>query len=78
MLLQNTTGEQRSYQVVSTVVQSLEDLLFQDTVTPWLTLITCYPFKGFSPLDDQRFVVFAKEIKIGTKQIAVMKKIRVE
>lgn len=70
LVLQNKEGEKRSYQVVSTFVKDYRELLLEETVTPWLTLITCYPFRSVNPGGDKRFVVFAKEMKMAGKSIA--------
>jgi sortase A len=72
LVLQNTKGERRSYQVVSAFVKDYRDLLVEETVTPWLTLITCYPFHAVNPGGDKRFVVFAKEMKIAGKSLVSM------
>lgn len=70
LVLQNKEGEKRSYQVVSTLIKDYRELLLEETVTPWLTLITCYPFRAVNPGGDKRFVVFAKEMKMVGKGIA--------
>ncbi len=68
--LQNIDDEERSYQVVSTVVKDFEELILEETVTPWLTLITCYPFEGLTSRSNQRFVVFAREVNTNTQLLA--------
>jgi sortase A len=70
LILQNREGEKRSYQVVSTFIKDYRELLLEETVTPWLTLITCYPFRAVNPGGDKRFVVFAKEMKMTGKSLA--------
>ncbi len=64
LILQNTEGEKNSYRVVSTFIKDYQELLLEETVTPWLTLITCYPFRAVNPGGDKRLVVFAKEMKM--------------
>ncbi len=59
--LHNIHQQERSYEVVSTVVKKSGDLFVEETVTPWLTLITCYPFDSLRAGGEQRFVVFARE-----------------
>lgn len=68
--LQNVSDEKRSYQVVSTEVSNGDDLFLEETVTPWLTLITCYPFNALTSVSEMRFVVFAREVKGETGLIA--------
>jgi len=58
--LQNIHNQKRSFQVVSTTIQNQRDLFLEETVTPWLTLITCYPFDTIRQ-GEMRLVVFAKE-----------------
>lgn len=62
LVLQNIVGEKNNYQVVSTLIKDYRELLLEETVTPWLTLITCYPFRAVNPGGDKRFVVFAREL----------------
>lgn len=62
LVLQNVQGEKMQYQVLSTVVKKDEELYLKETVTPWLTLITCFPFDGVRTGGSLRFVVFAKEM----------------
>lgn len=59
--IHNIHQQELSYEVVSTAVQKSTDLFVEETVTPWLTLITCYPFDSLRTGGDQRFVVFARE-----------------
>lgn len=68
--LQNMDSIQRNYQVVSTAVKKHQDLFVEETVTPWLTLITCYPFDGLRQT-DLRFVVFARELNEQNSLLAV-------
>ncbi len=60
--LQNSAGKELRYRVLSTEIKNHKELYFEETVTPWLTLITCYPFESLTPGGPLRFVVFAKEI----------------
>ncbi len=69
LTLHNIHQQQQSYEVVSTTVKKANDLFVEQTVTPWLTLITCYPFNGLRAGTDQRFVVFARE-QSDVKEIA--------
>ncbi|MBM9604062.1 class GN sortase [Desulfopila inferna] len=71
LLLQNIDDAERRYQVVSTVIKNQQDLFVEETVTPWLTLITCYPFDALQGGSEQRFVVFAREIRSQRADIAV-------
>lgn len=67
--LQNIHNEKRSYQVVSTVIKQQQELFLEETVTPWLTLITCYPFDAVRR-GELRFVVFAKHFDGAEGQLA--------
>lgn len=69
VVLQDINSEKRRYQVVSTFIKDQRDLFLEETVTPWLTLITCYPFEGLRQT-DRRFVVFAKEIQISMNKVS--------
>jgi sortase A len=62
LVLQNVKGNRLEYKVVSTLIKKDEDLYLEETVTPWLTLITCFPFDGVRAGTSMRFVVFAKEM----------------
>ncbi|HKJ65413.1 MAG TPA: class GN sortase [Desulfopila sp.] len=75
LTLQNVGDEQRRYEVVSTVVKKQQELLVEETVTPWLTLITCYPFHSVAS-GDLRFVVFAREHKTLSGELAEHKAAR--
>lgn len=65
LTLQNLHQETRSYEVVSTAVEKATELFVEDTLTPWLTLITCYPFDSVRTGGELRFVVFAREQRTG-------------
>ncbi len=62
LVLQNSKGLELEYQVLSTVGEKANELYFEETVTPWLTLITCFPFDGLQAGTPMRFVVFAREM----------------
>jgi sortase A len=68
--IHNVHEQELSYEVVSTAVQKSTDLFVEETVTPWLTLITCYPFDSLRTGGDQRFVVFAREKPLHDDRIA--------
>lgn len=62
LILQDRSGKRLEYQVLSTHIKRSKELYLQETLTPWLTLITCYPFEGINPGTEMRFVVFAREL----------------
>lgn len=53
-------GRSHTFQVTSTHVEQSQGLYFEQSDSPWLTLVTCYPFNAIQPGTDQRYVVFAK------------------
>jgi sortase A len=57
--LQSRTGKELNYTVISTAVERSDHLFFENTTSPWLTLITCYPFDSPVPGGPFRFIVFA-------------------
>lgn len=69
VIMQDISSEKRRYQIVSTVIKNQRELFLEETVTPWLTLITCYPFEGLRQT-DMRFVVFAKEIQMSIEKVS--------
>lgn len=69
LILQNLQQKTRKYEVVSTTVKKASDLFVEDTLTPWLTLITCYPFDSIRTRGEQRFVVFAREQHYADQQL---------
>lgn len=71
IIIQNIHQKERRYEVVSTAVKKSDSLFVEETVTPWLTLITCYPFGSLRTGGDQRFVVFAKEQRLHDDHLAV-------
>ncbi len=68
--LQNADDKERTYQIVSTTVKKSRELFVEETVTPWLTLVTCYPFDTLGVDKDLRFVVFAREIPLEGEDLA--------
>lgn len=60
--LESVKQRKRTYQVMSIFVMDRADLFFDETPTPWLTLITCYPFDGLQSGGSLRYVVFAKDL----------------
>jgi sortase A len=68
--LQNADDKERKYQIVSTSVKKSRELFVQETVTPWLTLVTCYPFDTVGLEKDLRLVVFAREIPTRGEKLA--------
>lgn len=68
--VQASSGKKRSYQIVSTVVEQYDHLFLEDAPTPWLTLITCYPFDSPIPGGPLRFVVFAREAQDSEVTVA--------
>jgi sortase A len=58
--LQAVTGREYVFQVTSSSVEERAGLYFEQPETPWLTMVTCYPFEGVRPSTEQRYVVFAK------------------
>lgn len=69
IVLQDIRSEKRSYQIVSTFIKNQKELFLEETVTPWLTLITCYPLEGVRQT-DMRYVVFAKEIQMSIEKVS--------
>ncbi|MEE4243385.1 MAG: class GN sortase, partial [Desulfopila sp.] len=68
--LQNVDERERHYEIVSTTVKKSRELFLEETVTPWLTLVTCYPFDTLAMEKDLRFVVFARELKRPGEEIS--------
>ncbi len=73
LTLQNVFEQKRSYEVMSMTVKEHQKLFLEETVTPWLTLITCYPFEGLKPGTNLRFVVFAREMAMISSLLASTK-----
>ena len=60
--MQARSGRERRYQITSTAVERYDHLFLEDTTSPWLTLITCYPFNSPVPGGLLRFIVFARMV----------------
>lgn len=58
--LQAVTGKVYVFRVTSGSVHERAGLYLEQPETPWLTMVTCYPFDGVRPTTEQRYVVFAK------------------
>lgn len=70
LTLRTFREHERSYKVVSTMVKESSEVLLKESVTPWLTLITCYPFGALQSGGNERFVVFAREYPSGGAHLA--------
>jgi sortase A len=70
--IQALNGKERSYRVISTAVERYDHLFIEDVVTPWLTLITCYPFNNPVPGGPLRFIVFAREFQDHEGDVTVL------
>lgn len=53
-------GTRHTFTVTSSSVEHNQGLYFEQSDSPWLTLVTCYPFDAIQPGTDQRYVVFAR------------------
>ena len=60
--MQARTGKEFRYQIISTAVERYDHLFLEDATSPWLTLITCYPFNSPVPGGPLRFIVFARMV----------------
>lgn len=60
--LDDINGKTHKFEIVGTEVQDRNSLYFEQGNSPWLTLITCYPFVSVNPRGNQRYVVSAKII----------------
>lgn len=58
--LEAVNGRDYAFQVTSAHVRQNRELYLEQSDSPWLTLITCYPFNAVQPGTDQRYVVFAR------------------
>jgi sortase A len=58
--IQAVNGRSYDFTVTSAHVREKRGLYLEQSDSPWLTLITCYPFDGLQPGTDQRYVVFAR------------------
>jgi sortase A len=63
MSLEAASGKSYTFQVTSTHVKNNQGLYLEQSDSPWLTLITCYPFDAIQPGTDQRYVVFARMLE---------------
>lgn len=61
--VQAQNGKELRYRIISTAVERYDHLFLEDSTTPWLTLITCYPFDSPVPGGPLRFIVFAREVQ---------------
>lgn len=59
LTLELLDGSVHQYQVSEMFTRKAETLYLQETASPMLTLITCYPFDSLVPGTDMRYVVFA-------------------
>jgi len=58
--IEDADGRSHTFQVTSSHVENNQGLYFEQSDSPWLTLVTCYPFDAIQPGTDRRYVVFAK------------------
>jgi sortase A len=58
--LEGASGRSYTFQVTSAHVRNNHGLFIEQSDSPWLTMITCYPFNAIKPGTDQRYVVFAR------------------
>lgn len=58
--IQASDGTVYDFQVTSSHVRESVGLYLEQSDSPWLTLITCYPFHAMQPGTNQRYVVFAR------------------
>lgn len=58
--VQDIAGNAFSFQVVSSHIENRSGLYFERPASPWLTLVTCYPFGSVQPGTEMRYVVFAR------------------
>ncbi len=58
--IQATDGSNYDFLVTSSHVRKNQGLYLERSDSPWLTLITCYPFDAVRPGTDRRYVVFAR------------------
>lgn len=60
LTIEGTDGRRTLFTVTETQVAHRSTLYFEEADSPWLTLVTCYPFESIRPGTDQRYVVFAR------------------
>lgn len=58
-------GRRYDFAVTATEIAEQDALYLQQPPTPWLTLITCYPFDALATGGSQRYVVFARLTTVG-------------
>jgi len=58
--IEDSDGRSHTFQVTSSHVEHNQGLYFEQSDSPWLTLVSCYPFDAIQPGTDRRYVVFAK------------------
>lgn len=58
--IQAVNGRSYAFEVTSAHIREQRGLYLEQSDSPWLTLITCYPFDGVQPGTDRRYVVFAR------------------
>lgn len=68
--VQAQNGKELRYRIISTAVERYDYLFLEDSTTPWLTLITCYPFDSPVPGGPLRFIVFAREVQDSEVTVA--------
>ena len=65
LTVEGADGKRTTFTVTMTQVEHRSNLYFEEVDSPWLTLVTCYPFDAVRPGTDQRYVVFARFIDKG-------------
>jgi sortase A len=70
--LQARSSREIRYRIISTAVERSDQLFLEDATSPWLTLITCYPFNSPVPGGPLRFVVFARMIEGPAGAVTVL------
>lgn len=65
LTVEGADGKRTTFTVTMAQVEHRSNLYFEEVDSPWLTLVTCYPFDAVRPGTDQRYVVFARFIDKG-------------
>lgn len=65
LTVEGADGRRTTFTVTMSQVEHRSNLYFEEVDSPWLTLVTCYPFNAVRPGSDQRYVVFARLIEEG-------------
>ena len=60
LTVEGTDGRRTVFTVTASQIEHRSNLYFEEADSPWLTLVTCYPFDAVRPGTDQRYVVFAR------------------